>query len=286
MTAGQLTYPTIDSVNYAVIGATSYLGKIDSLAIWNKLLTNDEVTQLYNGGIGTDYPYPNMLPSISNKLGVDNAYMNNGAYFTDGKISKAFTFDGVNDYTSLGMNTLNFTGSFSASCWIYANSVTGQRYILTNSNGNSTTINTGWTLGLDSNKIQFTVLGNTVKSIWTAGTISTDTWYHIAVSKTSSTAPKIYINGALQTNTLVQGSDTTNPVYTAGSYPNTYSSIGAYVYTNGTNALGYLLGKVDTLAVWEKEITQEEVTNLYNNGSGNLVSASSIVTKDLLFIYY
>jgi hypothetical protein len=35
------------------------MGDIDEVGIWSRVLTSTEVTQLYNGGAGLQYPFTN-----------------------------------------------------------------------------------------------------------------------------------------------------------------------------------------------------------------------------------
>jgi hypothetical protein len=93
--------------------------KIDSVSVWNRSLNSDEITQLYNAGNGIQYPFSGYLPSSANQFGVDNGTLMNGCTFGDGKIGKAFQFDGVNDYVALSDNSLNLTGDFTIAFWLY-----------------------------------------------------------------------------------------------------------------------------------------------------------------------
>jgi hypothetical protein len=77
-------------------------------------------------------------------------------------------------------------------------------------------------------------------------------------------------------------SNSLNPVYSTATYPNTKASIGVYRYNNGSSAYAYWNGKIDGLSVWQKELTQTEVTELYNSGNGKQITATPIITNGLV----
>ena len=252
--------------------------KIDSVSVWNRSLNSDEITQLYNAGNGTQYPFSGYLPSSANQLGVDNGTLMNGCTFGDGKIGKAFQFDGVNDYVQLPNNSLNFTGDFTTSFWFYANAFGSANSFLTCENYVSPNDN-GWMIFQYQGNLCFSVYNGTNATGWkTSTTITTGTWYHVVVVKNRSTSPKFYINGTLVETVLRNGTDTTlNPGYVATQY----CSLGTDRYAVNT-AQAYLNGKMDGVNVWQREITQAEVTELYNSGNGKQITTTPIVQTGLV----
>ena len=287
--------PNYSSPNFPTIGTSWYYtgynsvgydysycwnGKIDGVTTWNKELTSDEVTQLYNVGTGAQYPFSSQtLPSAKNQFAIDNGTLMNGCTLTDGKIGKAFTFDGVNDYVALPDNSLNFTGDFTTSFWFYANAFSGQDSFVTCENWVSPNDN-GWYIYHYQGNLGFSVYNGTNVTGWkTSTTITTGTWYHVVVVKNRSVSPKFYINGALVDAVLRHGTDTTlNPGYVTTQY----CSLGTDRYAVST-AHAYLNGKMDGVNVWQREITQSEVTELYNSGAGKqLTVATPIVTNGLV----
>jgi hypothetical protein len=283
-------YPNIGHLQYSSTYHGLYMTNgslIDSVDLWSKEISADEVTQLYNSGTGAQYPFSTQtLPSSGNQFGVDNGTLMNGCSLTTGKIGQSFTFDGVNDYVALPDNSLNFTGDFSASAWIYVSNVSGEKYIISNSNGNIFDVNTGWCFGVFDNKVSFWVYpGTSSFTGWlTNTTLSLNTWHHVSVTKKPSQSPLLYINGVLSSTSLYNNtmSNSLNPVYSTATYPNTKASIGVYRYNNGSSAYAYWNGKIDALNVWQKELTQSEITELYNSGNGKQITATPIVTNGLV----
>jgi hypothetical protein len=286
--------PNYSSPNFPTIGTSWYYtgynsvgydysycwnGKIDGVTTWQKELTSDEVTQLYNVGTGAQYPFSSQtLPSAKNQFAIDNGTLMNGCTLTDGKIGKAFTFDGVNDYVALPDNSLNFIGDFTTSFWFYANAFAGQDSFVTCENWVAPNDN-GWYIYHYQGNLAFSVYNGTNATGWkTSTSITTGTWYHVVVVKNRSVSPKFYINGALVGTVLRTGADTTlNPGYVTTQY----CSLGTDRYAVST-AQAYLNGKMDGVNVWQREITQAEVTELYNSGTGKQLTPTPIITNGLL----
>ena len=273
----------------ARIGLMNYSGdwwyagngyKIDGVNVWQRAISRDEVVQLYNSGTGAQYPFSGTLSSAGNQLGMDNGTLMNGCYLSDGKVGKAFTFDGVNDYVSLPNNSLNFTGDFSIGLWVYFNSLNNpnsqwnQQFIFSN---NPIGFGNGFSLYKHSNNsLYFIVSDGTNTSFFRAPqTLQQSTWYHVVITRKYGTATKIYINGSEQTDSFYySGSVSTNPTYLANQVVN---------LSGWGNAGGDLMnGKIDGFTTWQKVLTQAEVAELYNSGAGNQVAAASIVKSNLV----
>ena len=270
-------------------------GNIDSLTTWNKAISQDEVTQLYNLGTGTQYPFSGQtLPSANNQFAIDNGTLMNGCTFTDGKIGKAFTFDGVNDYVSLPNNSLNFTGDFSVSAWVYVpttlNGGSGI-HIINNMSCDSWFSNPfGWRFLVYGNTLQFGIYNhtNTYYAISVGydfipvSNVSPGGWYHLAATRKASTGTKLFING----NMVGSNSNTVNPTYNL-TVDDIRPTIGnMYMGVNGSKQNSYFAPagtKIDGLSVWSKELTLTEITELYNSGAGKqLTVATPIVTNGLV----
>jgi len=238
--------------------------KLDGLTVWNKVLSDSEITSLYNAGTGAEYPFSSqLLPSPNDSVSTNHGTLMNGTTFTTGKIGKAFTFDGVNDYVALPNNSLAFTGDFSMSGWIILNSVSGNQCIISNLSFISPNVSNGWLFVMRNQKLNFELYqnNNTYTVLASTSNLNSSTWYHVAVTRKASTGTKIYINGVLDSS----NSSSYNPTYTS-SIP-IPTSIGAWKYDSSTIAQ-YTSGKIDGLSVWDKELTSTEVTSLYNSGNG------------------
>jgi hypothetical protein len=262
--------------------------KVDAVTAWSKELTSDEITQLYNAGTGAEYPFSGQtLPSFNNQFAIDNGTSPSGSAptFTDGKIGKAFLFDGVNDYVEFPNNSLNFNSSFSVSFWIYNNNMAtnqNRRYIACSYylSGN---YGYGWQFArwVDGKYVFYCFNGDGVlNSIYmtTEDIIPVNQWTHITITRKWSTETRIYVNGVYKNFTYSTGNATINPGYSSTMY----CTIGA-LKDNPSNISSYINGRIDGLNVWQKELTQAEVTELYNSGNGKqLTVATPIVTNGLV----
>ncbi len=286
--------PNYSSPNFPTIGISYYYtgtgwpleycwsGRIDAATIWTKAISPDEVVQLYNAGNGTQYPFSTQtLTSAGNQFAVDNGTLMNGTTFTDGKVGKAFTFDGINDYVSLPNNSLNLTGDFSIGLWVYFNSLNqpnsqwNQQFIFSN---NPIGLGNGFSLYKHSNNSLYFIIsnGSSTSFFRAPQTLLQSTWYHVVITRKFGTTTKIYINGTEQTDaSYYSGNSSINPTYLTNQVVN---------LSGWGNAGGDLLnGKIDTFNVWQKELTGAEVTELYNTGNGKQLTVDTkILTNGLV----
>jgi len=273
-------------------GGLYYNGRMDGLTMWNRVISIEEVTQLYNSGTGNQYPFTGTFSSAGNQLGMDNGTLMNGCSLTTGKIGQAFTFDGVNDYVHLPTNSLNLQVNFSISLWVNLTSLSTRQCFIGNYNYNPSTggiygfrvfyapsgniSNTGGVRfdygdGLSSGDGYY---GSSSRALLTNNYLTTNTWYHIVVTKKSDSA-KIYINGALaasDTNYLI-------PIYSGNTYP----TIGVAQYLQ--NQFDWYISsgsKIDSVNIYRKELTQSEITELYNSGNGKQITKTPIVQSGLV----
>ena len=276
-------YPSIGILRYQATLNGLYLAngsKVDTFNIWKKEISADEVTQLYNSGTGAQYPFTGTFSSAINQLGVDNGTLMNGCYLSNGKIGKAFTFDGINDFVLLPTNSLRFTGDFSYSFFVSLGNTSGDQTIvscenyLSNENGDR-----GYLIYFTNGVLKFGGYYNSsvIVSSLSTTTVTANTWNHFVVTKTSSQV-KIYMNGVLQTTTNYTGIIAYNSVV--------YPSIGVTYKQNNVNNNNYHYisagSKIDALTAYQKELTQSEITELYNSGNGKQITATPIVQTGLV----
>ena len=210
------------------------------------------------------YAVYNAESNANDSFGTLNGTAVGGLTYTTGKIGNAFTFNGTNAYVSLPKTTnqFDFTGDFSISLW-FNQSVNGG--LFSNCYITSPTNRYGFNLYLQGSRVRFqTYKGNTAPSsasntAQSSLNILINTWYHVVITKTVGNAFKMYINGVLQALAVLEGDLSLTPVYSSLTTVN----IGAQ-----QGISGFLNGKIDSLNVWNKELTSTEVTELYNSGSG------------------
>jgi len=177
-------------------------------------------------------------------------------YGSTGIINDAIEFNGSTSYYYYpsGLRDL-LTGNFTISFWGYLDALPGSDAFFVNDwsgagrNFYIRVLSTG-VLQATSGDGGVNQDGN-VDSVTT---LSTTTWYHIAVVR-DGTNVKMYIDGSYE-------NDATG-TYTGGSTSNSLAS-GKF----SPISAGYLDGKMDEIGFWSRELDSTDITNLYNSGSG------------------
>ena len=125
-------------------------------------------------------------------------------------------FDGINSYLSVGANDeFGFgTDDFTLEAWIYVTSTTGEQPIYDLRAGIAT--DTAPYFYIDGTSLKYN-FGNS--NVITGGTISTNTWHHVAVSKLS-TGTRMYLDGNQVGSTYVDNNDYgfTKPVFIGANF--------------------------------------------------------------------
>lgn len=273
-------------------------GKLDDIAIYNRSLTQQEITGLYQGGNTTaNCPtFPASLaqglvgywPFCGNALdesGNDNHGTVNGASLTTdrfGNAGSAYSFDGVNDRIEItANNTINRLQNVSVGFWINVNSL--PQSTVTNKiagaitkwygsgNCNSNTDHFGTWISSDSTFLGGTRLYSQTSDMTSSNSIITpNTWYHVVFIHDSAVGGKLFVNKTLVSEIPISGAlcETTNNLY--------------FGCDNGLGVLNrFLNGSLDDIAIWNRALTQQEITQLYNQG----ICQTSITVTDTLLIH-
>ena len=185
------------------------------------------------------------------KIGDTSGNNNNGtiagATWVNGKVGKALSFDGVNDYVEIPYNSiLNPKKALTIEAWINPCSTAADQRILSKSpypNNDYSMIRASNNRVLVSMKIN-----GTVQSIYSpANSVPVGTWTHVAGTY-DGTRMRLYINGAQVNSFAVCG------------------EIGAHaeplmIGKNVTSA--YFKGMVDEVSIYNKALTAAEVLSRY-----------------------
>ena len=215
----------------------------------------------------------------SDSLGSNADMTISGAtYSQTGKIGSALSFDGSNDYGTLGssLSQWNFfhgTGDWSINFWINYDEFVAEDRFFSNMDSTETrgiNFGVGWSGNPDGQ------IGLSIKSdngfMTNNGGINfpsdisgTGTWVMITLvadySDTTNTYT-VYLNG-------VAGSSVARAV--AGSTGDSEYSL--KLASRGNYADRFFDGLFDEMTIWQRVLTADEITSLYNSNSGRAISS-------------
>ena len=183
-------------------GGRYYNGNICEILIYNRDLTTTELKQVHTY-LGQKWGISNTDRSI-----IDLSNNNNHGLLGNGTTADMplfdvynkgnLNFDGTNDAVIITNNFLSADSSFSISTWVKIKIVRGSALI---DSMNDSAAYDGFALWITSGgKFIFYILKNTVTSITSTQSYSTDTWYNVVAIYNQSTIA-IYINGVLDVST-------------------------------------------------------------------------------------
>ena len=166
-----------------------------------------------------------------------------------------FDFDGTDQYVNFG-NILN-QFPITISAWTKTNSTSETLKVDVVNKYTAGSAN-GYRLALSSNGISgyyFRVSGSYTNNYDTEyGTVSTNTWYHIAMTVDSS-GIKFYINGSLVGSNTWTG--------TAGA-PTTTTNLSLGYYPGNTSGGQYYDGETSQVSIYNKVLTSTEIAKNFN----------------------
>jgi len=248
------THAISPSVTLQRIGCDMYWpalhGTIDEVGVWNRALTQAEVTELFNKTAGNQYPFGNTAPittalaaywkldgnstdSLGSYNGTDtgitysgaNGKINNGAGFVSGSRVA---------FSSLALGT-----QFTLSAWIKPAAYPGYMGILTQASGayGFYVTPSGTLLFYDGS------LHNSTS------TVPIGVFTHVVVVANGVTV-KFYVNGVVDVSSY-----TMTPTLTV-------------VQIGNDGVSQYFSGAIDEVGTWTRALAEDEVLSLYNAGSG------------------
>jgi hypothetical protein len=235
---------------------------IDEAAIWSDNLSAS-ANAIYNNGVPNDIAslYPTRLEGYW-KLGeeakfTDNWLVPNSALSNFSKYS--FNFDGQDDYIDIGNPpSLQISGNFSISVWIKYSSII-QGYAFSGC-GNK------YGIYVQNNLInlQHRDSGNIFRNVTSTSTFNDNQWHHV-LGVNDGTNLKLYIDGNLNNSNALGGANITS----TGN-----ARIGNISTASGWEFTGY----IDEVAIWDSELSEGEVTAIYNGGKPKDLSGNSPIS--------
>ena len=265
---------------------TFYQGKIDDIGIWNRALSQQEITNMYNGvnysdtcnavsgslvnGLVAYYPF---CGNANDQSGNDlNGTVNGATLTTDrfGNNNNAYNFNGTSDFIKvLDNDLLDLTQNLTLSAWISPNSVVNEQAVFGKGKISS---QTGYSLlhnVLIPEKTGISIQNAPIPASQAhinSSTLNLNTWYQL-VGTYNGSELKLYLNGVLF-----------NTVSTSLQLmPNSLTDLFIGCELSGFR---FFNGKIDDIGIWNRALTQQEITQLYNQNQ----CITNITVTDTLII--
>ena len=201
--------------------------------------------------------------NANNSLGTYNGTALGGLTYTTGQSGDAFNMNGTTSYVNIG-NTYNVeTNSWSYSFWFNTNQVTGYQTLFSKVAAVGLQGRVWANINVDKIEFNFEALQNSnLITITSNQTINTNTWYNITCVLDRSDKLKLYINGTLTAVTVTSGTNNLVP-YVSYNYTNgSPFRFGAYTASDYTTPIALFNGKFDEFGIWNRVLTQSEITEL------------------------
>jgi hypothetical protein len=248
-------------------------GSIDEVRIYNRVLSADEVAQLYRltSPTGTDTSLKGYWsfngPDLSGTTASDrsgagnNGTLTNGPTKSIGKLGQALNFNAsdIDDLVSVPSSaTLDNVTDKTVSAWIYPRSTGASGNIISKSQSGYYLWGSGITT---NNALHFYHYFNVSAGQWLTpnDSVTLNNWNHIAFvfTRSSASVPVIYINGVPQTLTVASSpsgapfDETSRPI-----------EIGNTTFTSANP----FDGKIDEVRVYNRALSAAEIKTLYTSG--------------------
>lgn len=196
---------------------------------------------------------------VTDQSGNGNTASVTSPVWTTGKLSQALFFDGTGNQvvTVPDSATLNQTRAFTVSLWVNLVDGVNRGFFEKTVGGN---VNTQFLLFTESNRFQFRVMTGSTQTISSDDVVPLNTWMHIVGTFDGSTM-RMYVNGVLQANTR-----TVTEQITGGSGATLIGTLGSGVYR--------MQGKIDEVRLYNRALSQSDVTSLYRSGQVTLRKTS------------
>ena len=176
--------------------------------------------------------------------------------------SNAFSFNGSSSYITVPNSpSLNPSTSITLSWWCYVNQFTNT-YSVFISNWDETNNQRAYSMVIEptTNKLRLSYSSNGGSSdlfINSTTAVALNNWIHVVYVKSVSST-NIYINGV-----LINSTPSITGIYSSSSRPIRFGA------KNTSNPYQFFNGKLDDIGIWNRSLTQQEITNLYNSVSSN-----------------
>ena len=233
------------------IGIKTYVSKYDYVdAVWTiagkRIEKHASWTASLNVGLISYYKMDDPTGNLIDSLGVNNLTTNTGDYNATGIIKTAIDYEQDNSDSSSGTFSDPPTDEFAISLWVKFENLDSTEGVLSLAPDGTHGIMLYATVGnLQSYLFDGDVISNTP--------ITSGSFNHVIFTRDSSDNVTLYVNG-----TFIDWLTDTQSIVGINKLK---------LCTQGS-ALNYCDGILDEIGIWNRSLSQAEVTQLYNGGSG------------------
>lgn len=185
-------------------------------------------------------------PNGNNLINVDDVQ------FVAGLVGDCAEFNETNwleqNSLSSNFNPDGEAGEFTVSIWVYPYTLTNYQAYIGGDQGSRFIIHTDENGGIYGNE-------GAAGDAYISSGLVTDQWQHIVFSKSLDGNSKIWLDAIQVYNEITQNAQNYNPT----------TAIRIGVFDNGVYPCN---AKIDMVGLWNRELTQIEIDQLYNNGNG------------------
>jgi gliding motility-associated-like protein len=276
----------------SIHGQTHSCNSNDSLLLWttntststpNSVLPQcNSLNGSLNNGLVAYYPFCGNADDLSNNG--NHGVVNGASLASDrfGKPNSAYIFDGSNDFIEIANSTSlsqSNTNGLTLSCWIKHDQVWQNPkwlYVISKTDGTIQNGDGGYILraGADGGApFGYVPVFKTINggNQFSSTNPITDVWEHLCLTYNNDTA-RFYRDGVL-VNQYLSGSSSLKP--------NTRDLILGASVSNSN----YFKGVLDEVGIWDRALTQDEVIQLMNTGTGEVSTLwSTSQTTDSIWI--
>lgn len=172
-----------------------------------------------------------------------------------GKVNTALDFNSAGDFLSLGAADARISpgGNISVAAWVYCDDTSARRAI---ANTKADSWGTGWQLGMSAGGIirfDFNETGSSANYLDSGAAIPAAAWTHV-VAVHAGNMVYIYIDGALSSSGVRSALTAAAGALVVGRYQTT----GVY----------YWDGRLDDIRIYNRALSQSDISALYVNGYG------------------
>ncbi len=259
-------------------GAYQFNGSIDDVRLYNRQLSDSEIKQIYSQGsakVASTVSRPpqtgltsglvghwtfdgkNMISNVADSSGNGNNGMMSGftstsSAVTAGKVGQGLRFDGSNDIVTASQNTIT-NYPFTLSIWAKPSSISSQQYAISYALNSSNVV--FYAIGLNGDKAYIYSRSSTPEEGSATGAISlkNDKWVHLVGIFNSATDKRVYVDGVQH-------------ALLSTSIPFVSANTAGFGVLARSSQFGYWNGLLDDARVYNRALTDSEITQIYNAG--------------------